>query len=536
MASITRPAENLENAGFTPRTSSWLYLLQLLALAVVDVFGLLLAIGIGGDGNLFLAIAIVLTLIVVNAIYLIPGLWPMRWMAAALALLILLAVYPLMYTIYVGFTNYSDGHSFTKVEAIELLGRRRYLPEGQVNYTWQPFVNDRGDYALWLFDQDGNAFFAKQGEPLQPVKANESGEGPYNDAGIPASLEGYNLLTGGARFQALSAVQGIIFGDENNPVGIQSLNQAGTFQPKWVYDSASDSLIDQETGTAYKSDDSKGEFVAPDGSTAPLGYWVFIGLENMNRIFSSSLTQGPLLRVFLWTVGFAAIGSLSSFAAGLMLALLLNGNANWLRYLRSAFIIPWAIPGMIGILIWRGMFNSNFGVISTTLKDIFGWAPPFSTDPGWAKFAVLLVNLWFAFPYFMLIASGALQSISPSIYEAAKVDGATRWVQFRQMTLPLVLVSLGPLLIASFIYNFNNFLLLEALFQGGPPMAGTSAPPVGHTDNLITYTFRLAFSTGGTRDFGLASALAILIFIIVGALTTVQFRLTGRWEEISESV
>lgn len=218
------------------------------------------------------------------------------------------------------------------------------------------------------------------------------------------------------------------------------------------------------------------------------------------------------------------------------MALLLNGNANWLRYLRSIFIIPWAIPGMIGILIWRGMYNANFGIISTTLQNIFGWAPPFSSDPGWAKVAVLIVNLWFAFPYFMLIASGALQSISPSIYEAAKVDGANRWVQFRQMTLPLVLVSLGPLLIASFIFNFNNFLLLEALFQGGPPMAGTSAPPVGHTDNLITYTFRLAFSTGGTRDFGLASALAILIFVIVGALTILQFRLTGRWEEISENV
>jgi ABC-type sugar transport system permease subunit len=116
------------------------------------------------------------------------------------------------------------------------------------------------------------------------------------------------------------------------------------------------------------------------------------------------------------------------------------------------------------------------------------------------------------------------------------VDGATRWDQFRQITLPLVLVSLGPLLIASFIFNFNNFLLLEALFQGGPPMAGTSAPPVGHTDNLITYTFRLAFSTGGTRDFGLASALAMLIFIIVGILTIVQFRLTGTWEEVSQNV
>ncbi|MBE2270738.1 MAG: maltose transporter permease, partial [Anaerolinea sp.] len=93
-----------------------------------------------------------------------------------------------------------------------------------------------------------------------------------------------------------------------------------------------------------------------------------------------------------------------------------------------------------------------------------------------------------------------------------------------------------PLLIASFTYNFNNYLIIEAMFQGGPPMTGTSAPPVGHTDNLISYTFRFAFAAGGTRDYGFASAIAIVIFLIVSTLTLIQFRFTRRLEEIGENV
>jgi len=212
------------------------------------------------------------------------------------------------------------------------------------------------------------------------------------------------------------------------------------------------------------------------------------------------------------------------------------------RILKSLLIIPYAIPGMISILIWRGMLNENVGIISTSMQNWFGWSPPFSTDPFWAKFAILLVNLWLSYPYFMLICSGALQSIPGSIYEAADVDGANSWTKFWKLTLPLLLVAVGPLLIASFTYNFNNFLLIEALFKlliealfkGGPAMVGTAAPPVGHTDNLISYTYRFAFGTGGRQDYGFASAIAIVIFFIVGGLTLFQFRFTKRLEEMGE--
>ncbi|MDX2141287.1 MAG: ABC transporter permease subunit [Chloroflexota bacterium] len=534
MAAIAGQAENF--GGFSAPAPKWSTALQWLILLVVDAFGVILAVSIGQDGNWFFAVAILLTLILVTIVIVIPRLWPLKWLSPALALMIILSVYPLLYTLYIAFTNYSDGHRFTKVEAVELLAERRYLPEGGITYRWLVFQNEAGDYALWLTDDAGNHLFARPNAAFQSVTPNESGSPPYNEDGIPSTFEGYTLLEGGARFRAINDIQSLTFGDSGSAVGIQSPQTAGVFEQQWVYNAATDTLTDRATNTVYTANNVTGEFVAPDGSTAPIGFWVMVGFDNFVRIISTTLSQGPLLRVVLWTIAFAVIGTLSSFALGLVSALVLNGGSLGMRLLRTLMIVPYAVPGLVSVLVWRGMLNANIGVIPTTMESIFGWAPPFSTDPGWAKFAILLVNLWFAAPYFMLIASGALQSISSDVYEAANVDGASRWTQFWRITLPLVLVSLGPLLIASIIFNFNNFFLMEALFQGGPPMTGTSAPPVGHTDNLISYTYRLAFASGGTKDYGLASALGVIIFIIVGALTLLQFRVTRTWEQVSENV
>jgi len=498
---------------------------QVVLVLLVDAFGGWLAFNIFQDGNLFFALAIVATLVLITAIVLIPSLWPLKWISPALALMILLSIYPLLYTVYIAFTNYSDGHRYTKTEAIELLGERRYLPEGGSSYASTLYQNADGAFALWLINDAGESFFA-------------TGDGAWTavTGEAPADYNGFAPLEGGAVFRALSAVDGVTFGDEANGVQVQSRNEASGFAQQWVYDAATDAITDRATGTVYVSDPVLGEFIAANGNPAPFGYWVSVGFSNFSRIIESTLSQGPLVRVVLWTIGFAVFGTLSGFALGLLTALLLNGSHPSLRVLRTLLIIPYAVPGLVSVLVWRGMLNSNIGIIPEVLTSIFGASPPFSSDPGWAKIAILLVNVWFAAPYFMLIASGALQSVSSSVYEAAEVDGASAWTSFWQITLPLVLVALGPLLIASVIFNFNNFFLMEAMFGGGPPIAGTSAPPVGHTDNLISYTYRLAFSAGGTKDYGLASALGVVIFIIVGLLTLVQFRLTRSWEQVSESV
>jgi ABC-type sugar transport system permease subunit len=135
----------------------------------------------------------------------------------------------------------------------------------------------------------------------------------------------------------------------------------------------------------------------------------------------------------------------------------------------------------------------------------------------------------------MLVTSGALQSIPSDIYEAAEVDGAQGWSKFWNITLPLLLVAVGPLLIASFIFNFNNFNLIYVFIQGGPPIPGASTR-AGYTDILISYVYNLAFEGGRGVNYGFASAISIVIFIFIAIMSLIQFRFTNMWEEVSENV
>jgi ABC-type sugar transport system permease subunit len=182
------------------------------------------------------------------------------------------------------------------------------------------------------------------------------------------------------------------------------------------------------------------------------------------------------------------------------------------------------------------MMNPLQGVIPRILQEIFnqpvGW-PPFFADPFWVKVALIIINVWLAYPYFMLISSGALQAIPTDMFEAADIDGASAWQQFRGLTLPLLLVAVGPLLISSFTVNFNSFNVIFLFNSGGPPMVGT-ATPAGHSDILISYVYNLAFGRG-TQDFAYASAITFIIFLMMIVVTLFQFRRMGTWEEVGNA-
>jgi ABC-type sugar transport system permease subunit len=168
------------------------------------------------------------------------------------------------------------------------------------------------------------------------------------------------------------------------------------------------------------------------------------------------------------------------------------------------------------------------------IEGLIGVSPNWWADPTLAKFAVLFVNLYLGFPYMMLISLGALQSIPGDMYEAALIDGANTQQQFRFITLPLLLVAVGPLLVASFAFNFNNFTLIDLLNAGGPPIS--AATVAGHTDILLSYTFRLAFGGSRGADYGFAAAIGIFIFIIVGTITFFNFRFNRTFEKLSENM
>lgn len=522
------------NQGGTRSSSVPSLLLRLFALFVIDAFGLWLIYQLVADGYYPFAAMLALVTLGINVVFLSDRLKPIRWMAPGLALMFLMALYPVLFTVYTAFTNYSDGHILSKQQVIDQRTADQYLPEGGSAFSWVAYRNAEGEYLLWLTDDEGQNFVARQGEPL--LAPEEVALGQLDEEGVPATIDGYQRQEARdvlPRIQELSTLQ---FGEPPNTVSIRSLREAAQLQARYVYDDDRDALVDQSTGKVYLADSSQGSFIAEDGEVLLPGYQVTIGADNFARLLRSPAIQGPLLRVFIWTFAFAIISVAVTFALGLLVAIVFNEpKMAGRKLIRSLLIVPYTIPSVISVLMWRGLLNPRLGIVNETLDSLIGWAPPWGLDPTWAKIGIILIQLWLGYPYMMLICSGALQSIPDDIYEAARVDGASVWQRFYNITLPLLLVSVGPILISSFTFNFNNFNVIYLFNEGGPPIAG-AATPAGHTDILISYTYRLAFEGGRGADYAFASAITIIIFVILAVVTLFNFRFTRVWEEVSENV
>ncbi len=508
-------------------------LVKLGTLVLVDAFVIWFITRLVPLGYYPLAAAVGAIAVFVNYVILKKEAYPVRWMVLGLVLMAMFTIYPIIFTVWVAFTNYGEGHLITKEQAVGQIMETTYLPEAGKAYEWTAYRSPDGNYALWLKDAEGNAYLAVTGQPLSQPKPGEAGVGALDDNGVPESIEGYTKLN---RLQAATDknLTNIKFGEEGKTIQIRSPREAAELKSLYVYDSGQDTLTNQQTGTVYKN--LRGTFTSSAGEELRPGFIENIQLANFKEFFTSPALGGPLIRIITWNFAFAFFSLLLNFSLGLAIAILFNDPGfPFKKLIRSLLLIPYTVPALITILIWRGMLNPELGVIDRFLESLFGWAPPWFTDAGWAKIAILLVNLWLSYPYFMLITSGALQSIPDDIYAAAQVDGASPWQRFWTITLPLLLVSVGPLLVASFTFNFNNFNLIYLFIAGGPPMAGTPTP-AGHTDILISYVYNLAFSGSRGVNYGFAAAITIIIFFIVGTITLFQFRFTRMWEEVSENV
>jgi arabinogalactan oligomer/maltooligosaccharide transport system permease protein len=217
---------------------------------------------------------------------------------------------------------------------------------------------------------------------------------------------------------------------------------------------------------------------------------------------------------------------LITFALGLLLALVFaHERLKGRKFYRLAMVVPYALPSFMTALVWKGMLNQQFGVINRIFGINWPWL-----DGQWLPYgSILLVNLWLGFPYMFLVCTGALQGIPGDLKEAAFVDGATGLHAFKRITLPLLLIAVAPLLIASFAFNFNNFNIIYLLTEGKPPIPGSDA---GRTDILISYTYKLAFAGGRGSDYGFASAISVIIFILVAGISAFSFRYTRAFEEV----
>ncbi len=523
------------SSGFTGSIGSWV--LRLAGLALLDAIAIALIMGMLADGNWAFPLVLGVVTVLINIVFLFERFYPLRWVSPGMALMILLVVYPILFTIFISFTNYGDGHLLSQQQAIEAFEAQIYLPEDATLFAYTVYRDPDGNIMLWLQPDSGDPKTVRPGEASVPQTGAppDTIEMPATEEGAPPTT--YTKLNA---FQAatVSGLAAMRFGDEAlgelYQVHPNFPGEAGIFEPRYTYDADLNAIIDNQTGVVYTAID--GTFTAPDGSTLRPGYVAVIGPRNYIRLFTDPGLRQPFIYVFLWTVAFAALSVLITFVMGMFLAIVFDvPEMPARRLLRSVFLIPYAIPAFVSVPVWVGLLNPEFGVVSQTIKSIFGWVPLWFADPFWAKVGVLIIQAWLGIPYMFVIVTGALQTLPRDVYEASSIDGASAWQTFRAITLPLLLITVGPLLVASFAFNFNNFTVIELYNSGGPPMAGT-ASPVGYTDILATYTYRIAFSSGRGADQGYAAAITVIIFLIVAAITALQFRYTNMLEERGRNV
>jgi ABC-type sugar transport system permease subunit len=399
-----------------------------------------------------------------------------------------------------------------------------------------------GNLAFLVTDPDGNASFGvprlRSEEPsTAPLQTPEElGATDSDGDGIADQIGDFTRVPPLQRFGIADQLGNLIL--DIPGVGVAEVQTTSSARlvagsRRYTYDPQTDSLFDAQNNLTCPAE--RGNFVC-DGRPIDPGWVTFIGFDNYLSIFGNSEIRAPFLKVFTWNLIFASMSVLLTFTVGLALAnAFQDDRLKGKSIYRSLLILPYAIPGFISIIIWRGLLNDQIGPVNDLLNSVGMSNIPWLLDPFWAKVSLLLVNTWLGFPYMFLICTGALQAVPAELKEAARVDGAGAARVFRTITLPLLLVSTAPLLIGSFGFNFNNFVLPFLLTNGGPPVPGARLP-IGETDLLITFTFDVAISSGRGNQFALGSAFVIIIFLIVAVIAAFSFRYTRRLEEIYGSV
>ena len=453
---------------------------------------------------------------------------PAKFLIPGAVFLVGFQIAPIIYTINVAFTNYSTGHILTKGQAIQAIEQNSLQqPTNGAVYTLAYAHTAGGQLVELLKDQTSGKTFVGTPKKLQPV--------PESDftvkAGAIVAAKGYTLVPQKDLFSVVGF--NVPTGKGAEAVQPQGFTQAAVLEPTLRYVPKRDEFVRISNGTVFR-DNKAGSFVSVNGQEElEPGWKTGVGVHNFGRVVHDPLISKPFLRVLAWTFAFAALTVFFSFAIGLLVAMALDKpGMRFLKTYRSLLVIPYAVPGFLSLLVWSGLLNDDFGVINRSIvHPIFGTDVPWLfSDPWWARASCILVSVWLTVPYFFLVSLGALQAIPGELVEAARVDGGGPLQIFRRVRLPLLLVAVAPLLIASFAFNFNNFNNIYLLTGGGP--ASNDQSVAGSTDILISYTWKIAFQAGKGNDYALASTIAILIFFIVATISAVSFWRTKALESL----
>ena len=490
--------------------------LKLVLLGIVNALAVWAGTILARDAKWIAVAVLAASTIALDAIYLAPRrTLPAKFLVPGTVFLLGFQVIPVAYTINVAFTNFSTGHILSKSEAIAGIEQNSLAqPANGKSYVMTPARDEDGNLVILLADEESGKPFVGRREGLEPLSPGDVRRSPD---GVITAAKGYEVVTGAELFSLDKTLSSFTVPTSSSAaVRPEGFDTAVELRPTLRYDAKADTFTHIDTGRTFR-DSGKGAFAAANGDELEPGWKTGVGLDNVRRVFDDPNIRGPFVRVFVWTLAFAVLTVSLSFAFGLFLAITLQKKIRFQRFYRTTLVIPYAVPAFLTLLVWAGLLNDDFGVVNR----VFHLDVPWLFDANWAKVSIVLVSVWLTFPYFFLVSTGSLQSIPGELVEAARVDGAGPWQVFRRITLPLLLVAVTPLLIASFAFNFNNFNSIYLLTNGGPPAEEGSV--AGATDILISYTYKIAFESGRGQDYALASAISIFIFLIVASISAVAF-------------
>lgn len=437
---------------------------------------------------------------------------PLKFFLPGILFLSAFVIGPILYTVVMSTFQYQTGNYISKSQAIERVQMLGIAPD-EANTTFDVVVGTyNNQFAILASDSINKKYListTSEKIDLAPdlLTFDENGVATKSSDFSPATPEeiaGLDRQISTTRFKYDGDYFIMLEGSSVGAVARQVLN----------YEADTDKFINLVDGSQYL-DNGKGNYVNasnPEDILQP-GWRSPIWFSHYLDLVKDESVRSPLFTVFIWTVAFAFLTVLTQFALGLLVAIAMNKPIWGRRVYRSIFILPYAMPSIMSILIWGGMFNTEFGAINALLGTDIAWFQ----NATFARVAVILVNLWLGFPYFYLITSGAMQAIPSELSEAAAIDGASPRQIFARITLPLLLKIVTPLLIASFAFNFNNFNLIY-LLTGGGPRNELDGQIAGATDILISYTYKIAFGSN-IQDLGLASAISVIIFIIIASIS-----------------
>ncbi|MDO5740862.1 MAG: ABC transporter permease subunit [Ornithinimicrobium sp.] len=555
MSSTLTPPPTDVSGGETFRTPLWVHVVKW-AVIGLTVLGLGWAAQLAiASGAWLVVIVIAFIAMAVLVVYSTRHFIPMKYLLPGLILLLLFQMWPIIYTVGTAFTNYGDGHTLTKEEAIDAIQAQsvRQSPDAprygmsvavpkdapietgeltlllstsaeggaaELESTGESAATDAGNVL-----PDGTQVFVGTEKGLKPLPA----EGvALRSNGTIEAAPGYrvlNLMEANKRGQELTTFA-VPVGDQGAGIKVATTTQAFVGRPTISYDAATDTMTTVE-GKRYVA--KHANFVPEDGQGQQLtaGWKENVGFDNFTTIFTDPGFRTGFLKIFLWNLAFPLITVVSTFALGMLLALLFNDpRLKGKGFYRSLMVLPYALPIFVTGIIWASMFNQQFGLINNLTGLNIDWLG----DPWAARLALIITNLWLGFPYMFLICTGALQSIPQDVKEAAAVDGAGPIRTLWSVITPLLLVAVGPLLVASYAFNFNNFTLVYLVTGGGPFDKANSL--IGNTDLLINFAYRLALEAG-TPNIGLASAVSIVIFMLVGVISYIGFRQSAALEDVN---